>query len=208
MLQDNCLSPHYLKHILFQHHMHPTEEQLPQLGCPGEYTEELSLYRAVCKTSVINWILPREDFVEFFFLLFLRLDHLRSNLLEAPFYEQLQMLREIKHFPPFPIITQWFFSPQFYHSILSKTPILTFCLWAEKLFSPCLLPPAICFFYFLRTGERVISPGWQTSSLASFHCVSFGYHLGVWKGFVDLSFFPPGRWRERWQSLIKVIPFV
>lgn len=34
MLQDNCLSPHYLKHILFQHHMHPTEEQLLQLGYP------------------------------------------------------------------------------------------------------------------------------------------------------------------------------
>lgn len=41
-----------------------------------EYTEELSLCRAVCITSVINWILPRADFVEHFFLLFLRLDHL------------------------------------------------------------------------------------------------------------------------------------
>lgn len=152
-----------------------------------EYTEELSLCRPVCITSVINWILPRADFVEHFFLLFLRLDHLfaGSSLLRTPANAKGNQM-----FPTIPYNhTVIFFPPQFYHSVLSKTPILIFCLWAEKLFSPCLFPPAICFFYFLRTGETVISPGWQTSSLASFHCVSFGDHLGVWKGLVDLFFF-------------------
>lgn len=147
MLQG--LSPHYLSTSCSSIICTLLRSSCSSLVVLGDHTEELSLCRAVCITSVINWILPRADFVEYFFLLFLRLDHLRSNLLGPPFYEQLQMLREIKYFPQFPIITQWFCSPQFYHSILSKTPILIFLsLSWEAIFSISFLLPSASFIFW------------------------------------------------------------
>lgn len=66
----------------------------------GGDTEEPSLCRAVCITSVINWMLPRADSVEHFFLLFLRLDHLlagRSLLRTAANAEGNQMFPTIPY---------------------------------------------------------------------------------------------------------------
>lgn len=182
MLQDNCLSPHYLSTFCSSTICTLLRSSCSSLVVLGDHTEELPLCRAVCITSVINWILPRADFVEYFFLLFLRLDHLRSNLLGPPFYEQLQMLREIKCFPQFPIITQRFCSPQFYHSIFSKTPILIFCLWAEKLFSPS---PSSChlLLLFFENWWNSHQP-WVTNQLPCFlslcqFSISFGYLEGL-----------------------------
>lgn len=164
MLHDNCLCPHYLKHIPFQHHVHPAEEQLLQLSNPrGALRGAIPTQSCLCNLPHQ----PSTYFLEQIFNLLSPFSEVRQTLCwELPF-EQLQALREIKCFSQSPIITRCFFSPQFYKSVLSVSPILFFFhLWSRKLFSPFLLPPAICSFYFLRIGNAVTSPGWPTSSFS------------------------------------------
>lgn len=184
MLHDNCLCPHYLKHIPFQHHVHPAEEQLLQLSYPrGPLRRAIPTQSCLCNlphqlsTSFLQQIL---------FNIFSPFSEVRQTLCwELPF-EQLQVLREIQMFLPIPYNHTVFL----FHTILQlssqciSSTVFFFHLWSRKLFSPFLLPPTICSFYFLRTGKAVTSPG---DELAPFHSVSFGDCLAVLKAF----FFSP-----------------
>lgn len=69
---------------------------------------------------------------------------------------------------------------------ISSTGFFFFHLWSRKLFSPFLLPPTICSFYFLRTGKAVASPGWWTSS---FSLCQFWGLFGCFKS-LFVFFFP------------------
>lgn len=155
-----------------------------------EYTEELSLCRAVCITSVINWILPRADFVEHFFLLFLRLDHLfaGSSLLRTPANAKGNQM-----FPIIPYNHTVIFSPTILPLSSQQNSNSDFLsLSWEAIFSLSLSSCHLLLLFFENWWNS--HQPWVTNQLPCFLSL-----CQFWRSFGCLErpcwfiFFPPGR---------------